>query len=124
MVSGCGWLSLSTEKAAASEVMKNLAAYFGPYLEDHALRTIGLGAADFAPLRELVDAGRMEEAREQVTPDMLRLGIAGTPAEVIDQIHELADAGVNEVNLGGPLGPNPEEAIRLMGKEVIPAFRD
>jgi len=66
----------------------------------------------------------MEEAREQVTPDMLRLGIAGTPAEVIDQIHELADAGVNEVNLGGPLGPNPEEAIRLMGKEVIPAFRD
>ena len=52
-----------------------------------------------------------------------RLGISGTPAEVIDQIHELADAGVNEVNPGGPLCPAPEEAIRLMGKEVIPAFR-
>ena len=123
VVSGCGWLSLSREKAAASEVMKNLAAYFGPYLEDHALQTIGLGARDFAPLRELVDAGRMEEARGRVTPSMLRLGILGTPEEVIAQIHELAEAGVTEVNLGGPLGPDPEEAIRLMGEEVIPAFR-
>ena len=123
VISGCGWLSLSAEKAAASEVMKNLAAYFGPYLEDHALQTIGLKAADFAPLRELVDAGRMEEARSRVTPDMLRLGISGTPEDVIAQIHELAEAGVNEVNLGGPLGPDPEEAIRLMGEKVIPAFR-
>ena len=123
VVSGCGWLSLSAEKAAASEVMKNLAAYFGPYLEDRALQTIGLKAADFAPLRDLVDAGRMEEARASVTPDMLRLGISGTPGDVIDQIGELAEAGVNEVNLGGPLGPDPEEAIRLMGEEVIPAFR-
>lgn len=104
--------------------MKNLAAYFGPYLEEHALCTIGLGASDFAPLRELVDAGQMEAARERVTPNMLRLGIAGTPEEVIDQIHELAETGINEVNLGGPLGPNPEEAIRLMGEEVIPAFRE
>ena len=116
MISGCGWLSLSEKKDAASEVMKNMAAYFGPYLEDHALETIGLRAADFAPLRELVDAGRMEEARDHVTPDMLRLGIAGTPAEVIAQIQEMAEAGVNEVNLGGPLGPDPEEAIRLMGE--------
>ena len=124
VVSGCGWLSLSREKSAASEVMKNLAAYFGPYLEDHALQTIGLKASDFAPLRKLVDAGRMEEAHRLVTPDMLRLGISGTPGDVIAQIEQLAEAGVNEVNLGGPLGPDPEEAIRLMGEEVIPAFRD
>lgn len=123
VISGCGWLSLSTEKSAASEVMKNLAAYFGPYLEDHALRTIGLRAADFAPLRKLVDEGRLEEARSRVTSDMLRLGISGTPEEVISRIHELAEAGVNEVNLGGPLGPDPEKAIRLMGEKVIPAFR-
>ena len=123
VISGCGWLSLSAEKAAASEVMKNLAAYFGPYLEDRALRAIGLRSADFAPLRKLVDEGRMEEARSRVTPDMLRLGISGTPEDVIAQIHELAEAGVNEVNLGGPLGPDPEEAIRLMGEKVIPAFR-
>ncbi len=123
VVSGCGWLSLSREKAAASEVMKNLAAYFGPYLEDRALRAIGLRASDFEPLRKRVDAGRIQEARALVTPEMLRLGISGTPAEVIGQIHELAEAGINEVNLGGPLGPDPEEAIRLMGEEVIPAFR-
>lgn len=75
------------------------------------------------PVRKLVDEGRMDEARDRVTPDMLRLGISGTPGEVIGQIHELTEAGVNEVNLGGPLGPDPEEAIRLMGEEVIPAFR-
>ena len=54
---------------------------------------------------------------------MLRLGIVGTPDEVVQQIEQLVAAGINEVNLGGPLGPDPEEAIRLMGERVIPYFR-
>ena len=54
---------------------------------------------------------------------MFRLAIAGTPNEVIAQIETVAAMGITQVNLGGPLGPNPAEAIRLMGERVIPYFR-
>ena len=65
----------------------------------------------------------VSQASAEVTDDMLRLGITGTPDEVIEQIGALDDAGIDEVNLGGPLGPDPELAIRLMGERVIPQFR-
>ena len=48
---------------------------------------------------------------------------AGSSRYGIDSVERLAEAGVNEVSLGGPLGPDPDEAIRLMGERVIPHFR-
>jgi 5,10-methylenetetrahydromethanopterin reductase len=54
---------------------------------------------------------------------MFRLAISGTPDRVIEQIEQVAALGVTQINLGGPLGPDPTEAIRLMGEEVIPHFR-
>ncbi len=53
---------------------------------------------------------------------MLQLAIVGTPQDVIKQIEYLAEQGITQVNLGGPLGPDPAEAIRLMGEKVIPYF--
>ena len=123
VISGCAWLSLSETRRAAAENMRKMVAYFGPYLEDPALATVGLSGADFEPVASLVNAGRYEEAYGQVTEPMLRLGIVGTPDDVVQQIEALADVGVNEVNLGGPLGPDPAAAIRLMGERVIPHFR-
>jgi len=122
-IAGCGWLSLAEKQGDATAVLREMIAYFGPHLEEPALATIGLTAADFEPLRRLVDAGRYEEAAAAVTEDMFGLAINGTPKDVIGQIERLAEAGITQANLGGPLGPDPDEAIRLMGQEVIPYFR-
>jgi len=35
----------------------------------------------------------------------------------------VAAMGITQVNLGGPIGPDPAEAIRLMGEHVIPYFQ-
>lgn len=123
-IAGCGWLSISREATAAERILRPMAAYFGPYLEEHALATIGLSRADFAHLKELVDAGDLAAASAAVTDRMFRLAIVGTPRDVVARIEALADAGITQANLGGPLGPDPEEAIRLMGREVIPHFRE
>ena len=123
VVSGCTWLSLSQTAGAAADKMRNMAAYFGPYLEDESLRAVGLSAADFAPIKALIDSAQYDAAFAQVTDEMLQLGIVGAARDVIRQIEALAGAGVAEVNLGGPLGPDPLEAIQLMGREVIPYFR-
>jgi len=123
VISGCAWLSLSETRQAAADNMRKMVAYFGPYLEGPALDTIGLGEQDFEPIGRLIDAGRYKDAFAQVTEPMLGLGIVGTPQDVIRQIEVLAGLGIDEINLGGPLGPDPETAIRLMGEQVIPYFR-
>ena len=122
-ISGCAWLSLSESRAEATDVMRQMVAYFGPYLEDHALRAIGLTAEQMAPLGRMIADGDDAGAREAVTDDMIRLGLAGTPNDIIERIAWLAEAGIDEVNLGGPLGPDPRAAIELMGAAVIPHFR-
>ena len=100
-----------------------MVSYFGPYLEEEALACIGLTRADFAPLKARIELGDYAGARQLVTPEMLRLGIVGTPKEVIRQIEQLGAAGIDEVGLGGSLGPDAGAAIDLLGREVIPYFR-
>lgn len=122
-ISGCAWLSLSADPSAPTDVLRDMVAYFGWALEAPALETIGLTPADFAPVKALVDAGEYRRARDLVTDQMCQLAISGTPKQVIARIERLAELGITQVNLGGPLGPDPAEAIRLMGEEVIPWFR-
>ncbi len=122
-IAGCAWISISESPQAAAEALRPMVAYFGPHLEEPALATIGLTPTDFAPLKKLVAAGDLAGASAAVTDEMLRLAIVGTPADVIARIEDLAAAGITQVNLGGPLGPDPEEAIALIGRDVIPHFR-
>ncbi len=122
VLSGCAWLSVASDRTAATDTLRKMVSYFGPYLEAPALATVGLVPHDFDDIRALIAAGNYRHAADAVTPEMCRLAIAGTPKDVIEQIERLAEQGVTEVNLGGPIGPDPVEAIRLMGAEVIPYF--
>lgn len=123
VISGCAWLSLSRTRQKAAAIMKEMVAYFGPYLEEPALNAVGLEVAQMLPMRDAIKRNDYELAHSLVTDDMLRLGITGSPDDVIEQLEMLQAAGIHEVNLGGPLGPDPDEAIRLMGEVVIPHFR-
>jgi 5,10-methylenetetrahydromethanopterin reductase len=123
-ICGCGWFSLSPDgRATVTDALKDIVAYFGPYFEDAALATVGLREADFAVIRRLLAARRYEEARERVTPEMLRLAVVGDPRTAIRAIEHLAEAGVTQVSVGGPLGPDPRETVRLFGRQIIPHFR-
>lgn len=123
VISGCAWLSLSADRRAAAACMRDMIATFGPYLEDEALATAGLRRTDFDAIRSCADRRDYAGARARVTDEMLELGITGTPAEIIARIEALSAAGIDEIGFGGPLGPDPEAAIRLLGREVIPYFR-
>ncbi len=54
---------------------------------------------------------------------MTDLAIRGTPEDVIHRIEAIADTGITQISLGGALGPDPGDAIRLMGETVIPYFK-
>jgi 5,10-methylenetetrahydromethanopterin reductase len=59
-----------------------------------------------------------------MTDEMAQLAIHGTPDDCIDRIEHLIDKGLTHIRFGPPLGPDPEEAIRLLGEKIIPHFRD
>ncbi len=85
-IAGFAWISISKDdREKAAEMLKLVVAYFGPYLEDEALSTVGVSAADFAPIRKEIDRGRYDLAKELVTDDMLKLGITGTLEECIER---------------------------------------
>ena len=123
-VCGCAWFSVSENgKDTETDTLKDILAYFGHYLDEEALATVGLSRAHFSATQRLVDAGDYPGARAAVTSEMMQLAVVGSPKDAIAKIEMLAAAGVTQVSIGGPLGPDPAAAIRLMGERVIPYFR-
>ena len=48
----------------------------------------------------------------------------GTPAQVSKKIqHLLNRVSVDRIEFGSPLGPDPVNAITLLGEQVLPVFR-
>ena len=119
----CAWLSIGSPDGPALPRLRQMVATFGPYLEERALATVGLAPAAFAEIRRLVDTGRLDDAAAAVTPEMLRLALVGTVEEACERIVALRDTGVTNVSLGGALGDDPREAIRLVGEVIAPMCR-
>jgi alkanesulfonate monooxygenase SsuD/methylene tetrahydromethanopterin reductase-like flavin-dependent oxidoreductase (luciferase family) len=72
-------------------------------------------AAQLAPLG-------LEEARE-VTDDLVDvLTASGSPEQVVAALTAVAAAGVDSIALA-PIGPDPDEQLRLLASDVLPAFR-
>ena len=119
----CAWLSIGAADGPAALRLRQMVATFGPYLEERALATLGLAPGDFCGIRRLVDAGRLDDAAAAVTPEMLRLALVGSAEEAGERLLALRDAGVTNVSLGGALGDDPRNAIRLIGDVIAPMCR-
>lgn len=123
-ICGCGWFSLSESgRDTDTDRLRDILAYFGNYLDEQALATVGLSRSDFAETARRVAARDYAGARDAVTPAMLQLAITGTARDAIRRIEMLAGAGITQVSVGGPLGPDPRATIRLFGEHIIPYFR-
>ena len=122
-IAGCLWFSLSAHRAEARDLIRPLVVHYGSYMSDESLDAVGVTRSEFEGIEELKAAGRTEAAEGLVTDEMLDLGVAGDAAAVIERIEAIAAAGITQINVGGPLGPDPAAAISLMGSAVIPRFR-
>ncbi len=117
------WMAVSEDRKEASEMLADIVAYFGTYLDPRALATIGLTVEDFVPAYQRAMARDYEGARAALTPQMLKTGIYGTPEDCIKQLEVVIDAGFDHISIGGPLGSVPAEAMKLIAERVLPAFR-
>ena len=122
-LAACIWCSISEDKGAAEAMLADKIAYYGHAMSPMLLAQLGLSQADFEPIRRLYHvAGDKQSAREMVTPQMLRVGIAGTAETLIEGLEGLAALGVRHFSFGPPLGPDIEAAIDAIGHRIIPHF--
>ena len=77
-------------------------------------------AAEFERLRSLGDAAAVAAA----IPDDLvdELTAAGTPAQAASSLRRVAETGVDAIAFG-PIGPDPDEQLRLFASAVVPLLR-
>jgi 5,10-methylenetetrahydromethanopterin reductase len=125
-LAACIWCSVSTDREAALDALREKIAYYGYTLSPTIMQQLGLTAADFAPLREaVVVEGDLAKGKRLVTDAMLRIGIVGDANDVRNRLQSLvaANPDLRHISFGPPLGPNPLEALEVLGAEVLPAFR-
>ncbi len=120
----CIWVSLSDDASAARRALAEKVAYYGSALSPLILERLSLTKDDFAEIEKAVHRDRdLDRACSLVDDRMLRIGVVGTPAALIRRLEPLVESGARHLSFGPPLGPDPVEAVRLLGKEVIPYFR-
>ena len=122
-LAACIWCSVSDDQAEAEAMLADKIAYYGHAMSATLLEQLGLSRADFAPIRRAwhID-GDQEGARQMVTPQMLRIGIAGTSDCLLQRLEALAALGVRHISFGPPLGPDILAAIEAIGSCVMPQF--
>ncbi len=122
-LAACIWCSISADQAAAEAVLADKIAYYGHAMSPLILGQLGLTRADFAPIRHAYHVeGDVEKARRMVSPKMLRIGIAGTAASLVERLEGLADMGARHISFGPPLGPDILGAIEAIGQDVMTRF--
>jgi 5,10-methylenetetrahydromethanopterin reductase len=120
----CVWVSLAEERQAALRPLVKIIGYYGGALSPAILSQLGLSRDDFAPVEQALAAGDEAEAFARMDERMFRLAVAGTAAEVVARLEPLAAAGLRHVSVGQPWGPDRLRAIDLMGRAVLPRFRE
>jgi 5,10-methylenetetrahydromethanopterin reductase len=122
-VAACVWVSLASDTTAARRALAEKIAYYGHALGPLIYERLGVTREEFAPIeRALIVERDLDRARSMVDDRMLRIGVAGSPAALVDRLRPLIAAGVHHVSFGPPLGPDPVRAVELLGNEVLPAL--
>jgi 5,10-methylenetetrahydromethanopterin reductase len=119
----CIWVSLSADGEAAKRTLAQKIAYYGSSLGPMILAQLDLSAEDFAPIQQALFVERDEDkAVAMVDERMMRIGVVGRPSDMIARLEPLVEAGAQHLSFGPPLGPEPLEAVVLLG-QVIDHFR-
>lgn len=121
---GSIWASLGGDREAAKRLLAEKIAIYGSALAPIILSQLGLTKADFAEIdTQLVGNNDMDAAAALVSDQMLKIGIVGSPEDLIARLEPIVASGLRHISFGPPLGPDRLAAIDLIGKHIIPHFK-
>jgi 5,10-methylenetetrahydromethanopterin reductase len=115
-LAACIWVSLADDETAARRALAEKIAYYGHALGPLIYERLGVAREEFAPIEQALTVERdLDRACAMVDDRMLRIGVAGRPAALIDRLRRLVAAGARHLSFGPPLGPDPLRAVELLG---------
>jgi 5,10-methylenetetrahydromethanopterin reductase len=116
------WLCLGADRAGARRLAPRLLAPFLPHLGP----MLDFYGVDPALVRRVAGALAADDpagAARLIPGDVVDLFMAaGTADDVARGLARLRAAGVDAVSFSGVLGPDPDAALALLGREIVPAF--
>ena len=119
----CIWVSASDDPRAARRALAHKIAYYGNAMNPALLAELGLSKRDFDPITHALITRRDESAAiDLVTDQMLRIGVMGNAAAIIERLEPLAAHGATHLSFGPPLGPDLPQAIAILS-QVIQHFQ-
>ncbi|HSA91634.1 MAG TPA: LLM class flavin-dependent oxidoreductase [Terriglobales bacterium] len=115
--------AISNDREAARKMARLALAVYLPYL--HPMTEVaGIAPEEIRRVREAAARGNFEEGATYVSDlSVQKCSVAGRPSDVIPQMETMIAAGVTHIAFGHPLGPDFEQALHLIGREIIPRFR-
>jgi 5,10-methylenetetrahydromethanopterin reductase len=122
-LAACIWCSISSDRDAAERALREKIAYYGHSFSSTILARLGVERSEFEPIRRAMVDGDVERAMAMVTPAMLRIGVVGAAEDLLPRLEQLVHRGARHLSFGPPLGPDPLEAIDVLGRDVLPRFR-
>lgn len=115
--------SVAKSRDRARDHIREMLALLLPLLApmtDHA----GISQQECQAIHDTFAAGDTEKAKAMVPESALRaFSASGTPADIIPEIEEIIESGATHIAFGPPLGPDFDEALELLGTEVLPYFK-
>ena len=113
----CIWVSASDNPHAARRALAHKIAYYGSAMNPTLLADLGLSKRDFAPITHALITRRDESAAiGLVTDQMLRIGVMGNAAAIIERLEPLVANGATHLSFGPPLGPDLPKAIAILSQ--------
>ncbi len=123
-LAACIWVSVDKDQHAAEMALRQKIAYYGHALSPLIWDRLGVTQADFQPIeRAAMSDNDLPRAAQMVTPEMLKIGVVGSPQAIIKRLEPLVAQGVRHLSFGPPLGADPLEAIEVLGRDVLPYFK-
>lgn len=117
--------SVARDRKAAREATKQfLGTYLAHVRYGPAQKEAGVGEEEIRPFKDAHDHRDHSGLAELVTDEHIdRFATAGTPEDCAETIMRYVEAGVRTPVAFYPFGPDPREAIKLIGREVLPLVR-
>lgn len=122
---GNGWpFAVTRDGKKAKEMVKPWCTFMFSDFPKEAIKTIGFSEKEHNRMKETFRTKGMEAATELVSDRLVdAMTVAGTPEECADKVVASINAGSTHILFGFPLGPDPVQAIKLMGLEVLPRIK-
>ncbi len=115
--------SVSKSREAAEKTAKSALVNYLPHLSPLS-EYAGIDEFEIQEVRAAIARGDLASAEKAVSEKSVRSFTAtGTPDDLIDQTEDMIRAGVRHIIFGYPLGPSREQAVNLIGQDVIPHFQ-